>query len=145
MAPTDVLMELNRRGVELQVDGDRLLYRPRAAVDDGLRAALRENKVAILALLVREPMRRKRRSVAAEQPAIQPEGPQAKPQVAIDPVTHAAHPRRVGDFDVPFGWAVASWIDRLRFLARVCIHPGRAAELCEWADGLEQTLKEETP
>ena len=65
-------------------------------------------------------------------------------QVVIDPVTHAAPPRRVGDFDVPFGWAVASWIDRLRFLARVCIHPCRAAELCEWADGLEQTLKEET-
>lgn len=39
--------------------------------------------------------------------------------------------------EIPDGWAVRSWIDRLRYLAGVCMNPTRADELAEWADGLE--------
>jgi hypothetical protein len=40
-------------------------------------------------------------------------------------------------YEVPAGWTRRSWIERLRFLARVCVNPRRSAELTEWADGLE--------
>jgi hypothetical protein len=51
MGPSEVLAELNRRGVEIAVDGDRLRYRPQDAVTPELRAALAEHKVALLTLL----------------------------------------------------------------------------------------------
>ena len=43
-------------------------------------------------------------------------------------------------YDVPRGWTPAAWVDRLRYLAGVCMHPGRAAELREWAEGVEKRL-----
>ena len=46
--------------------------------------------------------------------------------------------REVNGVIVPAGWTVASWVDRLRYMARVCMHPKRAAELTEWADALER-------
>lgn len=40
---------------------------------------------------------------------------------------------------IPAGWSVAGWIDRLRYLARLCAEhdPDRAARLVDWADELE--------
>lgn len=40
-------------------------------------------------------------------------------------------------YDVPDGWTRERWAARLRYLAGVCDHAGRAAELRAWADGLE--------
>jgi hypothetical protein len=43
-------------------------------------------------------------------------------------------------YEVPDGWTRRNWIERLRYLAKACepYVPGRAAELREWADGLER-------
>jgi hypothetical protein len=43
-----------------------------------------------------------------------------------------------GPVMVPDGWSTESWIDHLRYMARICMHQDRAAELRAWADGLEQ-------
>ena len=132
------LVELRRRGVRLRAHEGRLGYRPVEAVDDRLRASLAQHKAELLILVAKE---------KAERPPTPPQPPtssasQAPAQPVVNPATGVPAPRRVGGFDVPFCWTVASWIDRLRYLAHVCIHPRRAAELREWADGLEQTLKE---
>lgn len=51
-----VLEEAYRRGIELRADPDRnlVLFRPREAVDDQLRAAIREHKPALLEALQAE-------------------------------------------------------------------------------------------
>lgn len=46
-----LLAELRRRGVELRPAGDRIRYRPAAAVPPELVAELRQHKAAVLALL----------------------------------------------------------------------------------------------
>ena len=51
MGPTDVLAELKRRGVEVAVEGDRLRFRPQAAVTTDLRAALVQHKAELLTLI----------------------------------------------------------------------------------------------
>src|SRR5689334_5621051 len=51
MAAHDLLGELERRGVELAVDGDRLRYRPKDAVTPELRAAIVQHKSELLALI----------------------------------------------------------------------------------------------
>ena len=47
----EILNELSRRGVTIRVEGDTLRLRPKAAVDDGLLARIREHKVEIIRLL----------------------------------------------------------------------------------------------
>ena len=51
MGPSELLAELSRRGVEVAVHGDRLRFRPQAAVTPDLRAALLEHKVDLIRLL----------------------------------------------------------------------------------------------
>ena len=55
MTPAALWAELRRRKIELRADGDRLLYRPVDAVTPELRAALRECKAELLALLEQQP------------------------------------------------------------------------------------------
>ena len=38
---------------------------------------------------------------------------------------------------MPDGWTPGTWAERLRYLAGVCIHAGRAAELRAWAEQVE--------
>ena len=47
----ELLTELERRGVQLAVDGDRLRFRPQGAVTPDLRAALIEHKADVIRLL----------------------------------------------------------------------------------------------
>jgi tubulysin polyketide synthase-like protein len=49
-----ILREVRGRGVELKVVGDELLYRPRGALTENLRAALLKHKSALMTLLARE-------------------------------------------------------------------------------------------
>lgn len=51
MDPTELLAELNRRGVAIAVAGDRLRFRPQNAVTPDLRAALVEHKADLIRLL----------------------------------------------------------------------------------------------
>lgn len=46
-----LLNELNQRGIELRADGDRLQYRPRAALTPDLILRVKEQKPALLSLL----------------------------------------------------------------------------------------------
>ena len=48
---TEVLTELQRRGVKVVAEGDTLCLRPRRALDDTLLARVREAKAAILQAL----------------------------------------------------------------------------------------------
>ena len=112
----DVLADLHGRGIELRADGNLLRFRPKAAVDDRLRAVLAEHKAEILAAL-------------------------AGGGRTGDGMAPSA---RVADStNVPAGWTVASWRDRLRYLAGVCMNPARAAELREWADALDSYAADE--
>lgn len=51
MLATEVLDAARAQGVELTVDGDALLARPRAALTPELRDAIRQHKPALLELL----------------------------------------------------------------------------------------------
>ncbi|HHY94540.1 MAG TPA: hypothetical protein GX513_05965 [Firmicutes bacterium] len=52
MTPSDLLAGLKGRGITLQPEGDALRYSaPKGAMTDDLRAAIREHKAALLALL----------------------------------------------------------------------------------------------
>ncbi len=56
MEPAEILEEIQRRGATVQpLEGGRLGVSPRSALDDGLRAAIREHKLELLAAL-REPV-----------------------------------------------------------------------------------------
>ena len=48
MTQIEVLWELSSRGVSLERQGNRLLYRPRASVDDELRTEMVRHKTALL-------------------------------------------------------------------------------------------------
>lgn len=51
-APVSELMaDLERAGIELQADGDRLRFRPQSAIPPDLAARLKANKAGILAML----------------------------------------------------------------------------------------------
>jgi hypothetical protein len=52
---TEILTELQRRGVIVAVDGDTLSLKPRSALDDSLLARVREMKPAILEALRNRP------------------------------------------------------------------------------------------
>jgi TubC N-terminal docking domain len=49
-----ILREVRNRGVELKVVGDELLYRPRGALTEDLRAALSKHKSSLMNLLAWE-------------------------------------------------------------------------------------------
>ena len=54
-APLDIVKELQARGVELRVEGERLRFRPADRVTPDLLARLREQKPALLAFLRPDP------------------------------------------------------------------------------------------
>ncbi len=54
MGPAQILTELERRGVELALDGNRLRFRPREAVTPDLRAAMAEHKDDLVRLVAAE-------------------------------------------------------------------------------------------
>ena len=51
MTANDILSELKRRGVHLEMAGDKLRVRPRGAVDPDLVEAMRRHKGELLGLL----------------------------------------------------------------------------------------------
>jgi hypothetical protein len=51
MEVKDLLAELERRGVRILVDGDRIRYRPKGVVSDALRAVIAEHRHALVARL----------------------------------------------------------------------------------------------
>ena len=53
MTATEILYELERRGVHLEVAGDKVRWRPKEAVTPDLVEALRQRKAEILGLLSR--------------------------------------------------------------------------------------------
>jgi len=55
IAASEVLCELQRRGVTLTADGDTLCLKPRRALDDAVLARVREAKPAILEALRSRP------------------------------------------------------------------------------------------
>jgi hypothetical protein len=55
MTATDLLADLQQRGVELKADGERLLYRPKDALTSELHQALARHKAELLALLSQPP------------------------------------------------------------------------------------------
>lgn len=55
MQADERLQALLRRGCEVRADGGRLLVRPAAALDDALRAAIRQRKADLLRLLTTAP------------------------------------------------------------------------------------------
>jgi hypothetical protein len=55
MTAAELLIELNRRGIRLEADGDRLRYHPRSAVTPDLEARLKYQKPSLLAALRGEP------------------------------------------------------------------------------------------
>ena len=38
---------------------------------------------------------------------------------------------------IPDGWTRTAWVDRLRYMATICMHTNRTRELNEWADRIE--------
>ena len=51
MTVTQIIDDLHRRGVELQATGDKLRFRPKAAVPPDLLERMRENKAEIITAL----------------------------------------------------------------------------------------------
>ena len=49
MTATEILNELQRRGVELRAEGDRLRFRPKEAVTPDLIKILKQHKAEIIA------------------------------------------------------------------------------------------------
>ena len=98
MTPSQLLADLQTRGIRVTVAGERLrVDAPRGALTADLRAKLTANKSQILAQL-----------------------------------------RQGNLYEVPAGWTSRAWVERLRYLAGICILPTRAAELYEWAEGVER-------
>jgi len=125
MTTIELINDLAQRGIELAADGKRLLYRPRQAVDESLRATLANRKHEILELL---------------RGHEQSDSDSARPS---HPGTGASSPADASPFEVPNGWDRPAWIDRLRYLASVCINPRRKLELEQWAEGLETQPRKE--
>ena len=54
MNAVDILETARERGIELAVNGDAVMARPREAITDELRAAIRQHKPELLTLLRQE-------------------------------------------------------------------------------------------
>lgn len=104
----ELVAELRRLGAVIEVEGDTLVIdAPKGTLTPERLARIRTAKPAILAALRRGGVR---------------------------PPDQAPDCKR---YEVPHGWTPRSWIGRLERLASICTYPTRAAELREWADGLE--------
>ncbi len=126
MTATELVDELRRHGATLTVRRDRLcIDAPVGVVTPSLKATLADRKHEILELLR-----------GYEQADSNPDGSSQQGRGARS----SAEP---SSFDVPDGWDRAAWIDRLRFLARICINPRRKLELEQWAEGLETQPRKE--
>jgi hypothetical protein len=58
MTPQELLVELRRLGVRLEVEGDRLAYYPKSVVPPELTEALRRQKLHVIASIQMAPQRR---------------------------------------------------------------------------------------
>ena len=120
MTTSELVNELKRHGATLTVRSDRLcIDAPAGVVTPELRATLVDRKHEILELL------RRHEQTDSDPDRSNPQGSRAD---------SGAEPSR---FEVPDGWERPAWIDRLRYLASVCVNPRRKLELEEWASGLE--------
>ncbi len=88
MDARELLVELERRGVELAMSGRRLRYRPRHAVTPVLRSAMAERRDELLALLAAEEAEVRWRADAMRA-QVPPTGPiptlSARPETPIAP------------------------------------------------------------
>jgi hypothetical protein len=115
-----LLVELTRRGVELQAHGDRLRFRPVSAVTDDLRDRFTRHKADILRVLAQPP-------VVPTRPAFR-------------------FTDGLMDFgDVCAGWTPAAWAAELRRKADRCDSYRRdvADYYRRWAAHIEQRLQNE--
>ena len=118
-----LLMELTRRGIELEPHADRLRYRPRSAMTPELIGRVKASKAALLAIL------------GATLPVGEPDAercPDRRPDAARWPTTPTDAPEAVATLATArTGWTPERWADRLRQLAGSCEarHPARAGEL----------------
>ena len=128
MTAHELLTELQRRGVRLTIAGNKLRYRPRAAVEPDLLPALRERKAEIMAL-VAEP---DSSLVAAGRP---------EPGTGKVEFRHSDGLLSFGDIAV--GWTPASWAAELRRKAGCCAQyrPDIADYYCQWAADIERRLE----
>lgn len=118
-----LLMELTRRGIELETHADRLRYRPRSAMTPDLIGRVRASKTALMAIL------------GATLPVGEPEASgcsERQPEAARWPTNAADAPEAVATLATArSGWTPDAWAARLRQLADACeaLHPARAGEL----------------
>ena len=112
---------------ELLDELQRLMVRPKGAVDDALRAKLRAHKPALLAALRGPEPAAARRST---RPTTTPP--------ADSPPHELSFEDRIESGYVNPGWRPAAWRDRLRELANRCepLHPDLAASYRRWADNI---------
>ena len=158
-AATALLEDVRSRGVELRAAGNRLCYRPKAAVPADLVARLRRHKAELLDLLR-----------SGQCPGIQLGAAEMQPQGCGQIVRHALGPRDEAarahssyqqqtagmsaeevrhwiteqtdppindgsDPLVPIGWSRPAWVRELRRMANACeaLHPEIAVEYREQA------------
>ncbi len=137
-----LLIELTRRGIELQAHGDRLRYRPRSVLTPELAERVRAHKAALLALLrhgrpPQPPQNGQKRPTAAATPRA---GKIDRPNTpACEKPCDARHElslaERVESGYVNPGWTPRAWADRLRQLADRCqaTRPDLAVTYRAWA------------
>jgi hypothetical protein len=108
-----LLVELTRRGIELQARGDRLRYRPRSAMTPALAKCVEAHKPDLLALL-RQDRHRARWGDIPHEPSLA---------------------ERIEQGYINAGWTPAAWAERLQQLAERCeaLRPGLAALYRKWA------------
>ena len=138
MSPAELLGELTRQGIELRADGNRLRYRPRAAVSPELAETLRTHKGELLTLLRGDGQRR---APAAASPPGGGTGP-PEPLAGNTPpdVPHElSFLERIETGYVNPGWSARGWRDRLLQMAGRCeaVNPGLAASYREWASNID--------
>ena len=121
MGAVELLSELRRRGLELQVRGDRLRYRPRSALTPDLAQRVQAHKVELLALL----------AATEVQEGVGQTAGSGDIHFTEDPVEFC---------DVCAGWKPLSWAGELRRKADRCdgYRPDIAAYYRDWADEIER-------
>ena len=134
---TVLLLDLTRRGIELEAHRDKLRYRPRSAMTPELAERITAHRGELLTIL-QEP-----RSADFEQ-----SGP-VRPVDADQRQTHRQEPGQptrvpylaecVATGCVSPGWTPSGWTARLRQLADCCegVRPELAGEYHMWAENIE--------
>ncbi len=120
-----LLAELTRQGIELQARGNRLRYRPRAALTPELVEQVRARKSELLSLLA-------------------PEDDQTSNRAAQTGPAFRFCDGLMAFGDVCAGWMPAAWAEELRRKADRCdaYRPDVADYYRRWAEDIEQRLKE---